>query len=300
MRITLRRAFACLGALFALSTSLVSTVHAEGVLDRVAKGGPLVIAHRETSIPFSYVQDGKPVGYALDLCLRIAEQVRRQTGAKNMPVQLMLVTPANRVEMIKTGKADLECGSTTNNASRRKDVSFTLAHFITGARILVRADSKIDAVDGLAGKKVVSTKGTTPLAALEQLNRARYLQMELLIAPDHAAAFEMVQKGQADAFVMDDVLLAGLAASSKDPSAVKIVGRFLTTEPLAIMLPKDDDAFKKLVDDEMRRMIKSGEINSLYDKWFTQPIPPMQRSLNLPTSYLLKDFWKYPTDQLPG
>ncbi|QIL81744.1 amino acid ABC transporter substrate-binding protein [Diaphorobacter sp. HDW4A] len=298
MRITLRRAFACLGVLFALSTSI--TAQAEGVLDRIAKGAPLVIAHREASIPFSYVQEGKPVGYALELCLRIAEQVRKQTGAKDMPVQLMQVTPANRVEMVKSGKADLECGSTTNNATRRKDVSFTMAHFITGARILVAADSKIDSVDDLAKKNVVSTKGTTPLAALEQLNRARYLQMTILTAPDHAAAFEMVQKGQADAFVMDDVLLAGLAASSTDPKAVKLVGRFLTTEPLAIMLPKDDLAFKKLVDDEMRRMIKSGEINALYDKWFTKPIPPMQRSLDLPTSYLLRDFWKYPTDQLPG
>ncbi|MBF5003986.1 amino acid ABC transporter substrate-binding protein [Diaphorobacter caeni] len=299
MRNTLLRAFACLGALFALSSS-ITTAHAEGVLERVAKGAPLVIAHREASIPFSYVQDGKPVGYALELCLRIAEQVRKQAGAKDMPVQLLMVTPANRVEMVKTGKADMECGSTTNNAARRKDVSFTIAHFITGARILVPAGSKIEAIDDLTKKKVVSTKGTTPLAALEQLNRARYLQMDIVTAPDHAAAFEMVKKGQADAFVMDDVLLAGLAAGSDEPKAVKIVGRFLTTEPLAIMLPKDDVAFKKLVDDEMRRMIKSGEINALYDKWFTKPIPPAQRSLNLPASYLLRDFWKYPTDQLPG
>ena len=299
MGTTLRRAFTCLSAFLAFS-SAASIAQAEGVLDRVAKGGTLVIAHREASIPFSYVHDGKPMGYALDLCLRLAEQVRKQTGAKLMPVQLMAVTPANRVEMVKTGKADMECGSTTNNAARRNDVGFTVAHFITGARILVRSDSKIDSADDLTKKKVVSTKGTTPLAALEQLNRARYLQMEILTAPDHAAAFEMVQKGQADAFVMDDVLLAGLAASSKDPKGVKIVGRFLTTEPLAIMLPKNDAAFKKLVDDEMRRMIKTGEINALYDKWFTQPIPSAQHSLNLPASYLLKDFWKYPTDQLPG
>lgn len=288
-------AFACLGA-FALPVA----AQAQGVLDRVAKGEPLVIAHREASIPFSYVNSGKPVGYALDLCLRIAEQVRKQTGAKEMPVKFLLVTPANRVEMVKTGKADLECGSTTNNAARRKDVDFTYAHFITGARALVSANSKFERIEDLEKKKVASTKGTTPLAALEQLNRARYLQMDIVIAPDHDAAFAMLQKGEVDAFVMDDVLLAGLAANTKDPKAYKIVGRFLTTEPLAIMLPKDDPAFKKLVDVEMRRLISTGEINVMYNKWFSQPIPPTGNSLNLPVSFLLKDFWKYPTDQLPG
>ncbi|MPM81969.1 Glutamate/aspartate import solute-binding protein [bioreactor metagenome] len=296
MRTIQWRALACLGALVVGTGS----AQAEGVLDRIAKGGPLVIAHREASIPFSYVQDGKPIGYAMDLCLKLADQVRRQTGMKDMPVQFLQVTPATRVEVVKTGKADLECGSTTNNAARRKDVGFTLAHFITGARMLVPADSKIERLEDLTHKKVVSTKDTTPLAALEQSNRARYLQMNILTAPDHAAAFEMVQKHQADAFVMDDVLLAGLAASSDDPKALKIVGRFLTTEPLAIMLPKDDEAFKKLVDDEMRRLISSGEINAIYDKWFIKPIPPARQPLDLPASYLLKDFWKYPTDQLPG
>lgn len=295
MRNILWRASACLGLIVTAAAA-----HADGVLDRVAKGAPLVIAHREASIPFSYVHQGKPIGYALDLCLRIAEQVRKQAGVKDMPVQFVQVTPANRVDVVKTGKADLECGSTTNNAARRQDVDFTVAHFITGARILVPAGSKVERLEDLEQKKVVSTKGTTPLAALEQANRARYLRMNILTAPDHDAAFAMVQKGEADAFVMDDVLLAGLSANSADPKAMKIVGRFLTTEPLAIMLPKGDEAFKKLVDTEMRRLISSGEIHALYDKWFLKPIAPAQHSLNLPVSYLLKDFWKYPTDQLPG
>ncbi len=299
MRSFLWRAYACLGFLACAAVASVPA-QAEGVLDRVAKGAPLVIAHREASIPFSYLNDGKPVGYALDLCLRIAEQVRKQTGAKAMPVSFLMVTPANRVEIVKTGKADMECGSTTNNAARRQDVDFSLAYFITGARMLVRADSKIERIEDLEKKKVVSTKGTTPLAALDQVNRARYLQMNIVTAPDHNAAFAMVESGEVEAFVMDDVLLAGLASNSKNPKAFKIVGRFLTTEPLAIMLPKGDAEFKKLVDAEMRRLISSNEIQAVYDKWFTKPIPPNQHSLDLPISYLLKDFWKYPTDQLPG
>ncbi|WP_353234700.1 amino acid ABC transporter substrate-binding protein [Diaphorobacter ruginosibacter] len=297
MRTILRPALACLCA---LAAALVAPARAEGVLDRVARGEPLVIAHREASVPFSFVYQGKPVGYAMDLCLRIAEQVRKKTGARDMQVKFLQVTPANRVEMVKTGKADMECGSTTNNAARRQDVSFSLAYFITGARILVPADSKVTRIEDLEKKKVVSTKGTTPLSVLDQINRTRFLQMNIIAAPDHDAAFDMVIKGQADAFVMDDVLLAGLAASSENQKAAKIVGRFLTTEPLAIMLPKGDEAFIKLVDEEMRNLIASREINAIYDKWFTRPIPPGNRALGLPASHLLKDFWKYPTDQLPG
>ena len=239
------------------------------------------------------------MGYALDLCLHIAEVVRKKTGMKNMPVQLVQVTPANRIEMVKTGKADMECGSTTNNAERRKDVAFTIPHFITGARLLVPAASTVTRMEDLEGKKLVSTKGTTPYKAAEQANRERLMRIQMVEAPDHEAAVVMVEKGQADAFVMDDVLLYGLAANRPDPKALKVVGRFVTTEPLAIMLPKNDPEFKKLVDEEMRRLIVSNEINAIYDKWFMQPIAPTHRALNLPVSYLLRDFWKYPTDQVP-
>lgn len=273
---------------------------AAGVLERVSAGGKLVIAHRESSIPFSYVDaDKKPVGYAVDLCLKLAEAVRKRTGAKAMPVEFMQVTPANRIAMVAEGKADLECGSTTNNAERRQKVAFTIAHFITGARMLVRADSKIDRIEDMDGKKLVSTKGTTPLKAADQANRERLLNITILEAPDHAKAVDMVEKGEADAFVMDDVLLYGLASNRPKPEALKVVGKFLTTEPLAIMLPKDDPEFKKLVDEEMRRLIVSKEIQAIYDKWFLKPIPPSNKALNLPVSYLLRDFWKYPSDFVP-
>ena len=278
-----------------------SAASAQGVLERVSAGGKLVIAHRESSVPFSYIdsKSGKPVGYAVDLCLRLAEVVRKKTGKKDMPVEFLAVTPANRIAMIEQGKADMECGSTTNNAERRQKVAFTVPHFITGARLLVKSGSPIDKVEDLNGKKLVSTKGTTPLKAADQANRERLMGITILEAPDHAKAVEMVEKGEADAFVMDDVLLYGLAAGRPNPGALKVVGRFMTTEPLAIMLPKNDPEFKKLVDEEMRRLINSRDVYPIYEKWFAKPIPPNNTTLNLPVSYLLRDFWKYPTDQVP-
>lgn len=284
-------------ALGALGLSALSGVSAAGVLDKIQAGGALVIAHRESSVPFSYIdtRSGKPVGYALDLCLRLAEALRKQTGRKDMKVEFLMVTPANRMAVIEQGKADMECGSTTNNAQRRQTVAFTVPHFITGARMLVKADSTINAMEDLKGKKLVSTKGTSPMALVTQANRQRLMGITIVEAPDHARALEMVEKGEADAFVMDDVLLNGLAAARPDPRALKVVGKFLSTEPLAIMLPKADTAFKKLVDEEMKRIITSREIHPIYEKWFLQPIPPSSTNLNLPISYLLRDFWKYPT-----
>ncbi|WOI44210.1 amino acid ABC transporter substrate-binding protein [Acidovorax sp. BLS4] len=274
-------------------------VSAQGVLERVTVGGKLVLAYRESSVPFSYVDAGKPLGYAVELCQRIAEVVRKKTGRKDMEVEFVPVTSANRMETIEKGRADMECGSTTNNAERRQVVAFTVPHFITGARLLVPAQSNVDRIEDLSGKKLVSTKGTTPLKAVQQINRERLLQINIVEAPDHARAVEMVEKGEADAFAMDDVLLYGLASNRPNPAALKVVGKFITTEPLAIMLPKNDPAFKKVVDDEMRRLITSREIYPIYDKWFAQPIPPSNRALNLPVSYLLRDFWRYPTDQVP-
>ncbi len=287
-----------IGALALCSMSLVS---AKPVLERVAAGDKFRIGYRESSVPFSYVdsKSGKPVGYALDICLQLAEVVRKKTGLKDIPIQLVLVKPAERIDMVATGQVDMECGSTTNNADRRQKVAFTIPHFITGARFLVRSDSKMTRMEDLGGKTLVSTKGTTPLKAANQANLERLMRIKIVEAPDHAKAVEMVEKGEADAFVMDDVLLYGLAANRPNPSALKVVGRFLTTEPLAIMLPKNDPEFKKLIDDEMRRLINSRDIYAIYDKWFMKPIPPANKPLNLPPSYLLKDFWKYPTDQVP-
>jgi ABC-type amino acid transport substrate-binding protein len=277
-----------------------SSATAGVVLDRIKERGKIVIAHRESSVPFSYVgADRKPVGYAVDLCLRVAEAVRKNLQLKALPVEFVPVTPSDRIAAVAEGRADMECGSTTNNAERRQKVAFTVPHYITGARFMVRADSNVDSLAGFEGKKLVSTIGTTPLKAIAAANRERLLRIQILEAPDHARAREMVERGEADGFAMDDVLLFGLIAGSADPSKLKVVGKFLTIEPLAIMLPKDDPAFKRIVDDEMKRMISTHEAHAIFDRWFMRPIPPNNTALNLPMNYLLKDFWKYPTDQVP-
>ena len=272
---------------------------AEPTLDRIKNSGRIVLAHRESSVPFSYVDAGKPVGYAMDLCAKLAEAVRKKLRMPSLNIETLLVTPANRLQVVAEGKADLECGSTTNNAERRQTVAFTVPHYVTGARYLVRADSTLTELRDFQGKKVVSTKGTTPLKALNKANTQGLLRIQVLEAADHAQALDMVDKGDADGFVMDDVLLYGLVAGHANPGRFKVVGKYLTIEPLAIMLQKGDPAFKKLVDDEMRRLIFSREAHALHDRWLVQPIPPRKVALNLPMNYLTRDFWKFPSDSVP-
>lgn len=283
-----------------LSCALTAQAQSGHLLDRIRSDKKLVLAHRESSVPFSYADSqGRPVGYALEICLQLAKAVQQSLSLDRLEVGYLQVTPANRIEVIEKGQAQLECGSTTNNAARRQQVDFTIPHFITGARFLVKADSPIDRIDHPALRRVVSTRNTTPLAALRRIDFERMLRLEIIEAEDHQAAVRMVEEGKADAFAMDDVLLYGLAAGRADPRALKVVGRFFTTEPLAIMLPRNEPGFKKIVDDEMRRLIYSGEIQQIYRRWFETPIPPNNVALNLPASYLLRDLWKYPTDKMP-
>ena len=286
--------------LVALGCLLAASVQAATVLERVSAGGKLVIAHRESSVPFSYVdsQSGKPVGYAVDLCLRLAEVVRKKTGKKDMEVEFVAVTPANRITMIEQGKADMECGSTTNNAERRQKVAFTIPHFITGARLLVKSDSLIDGIDHPRLRRLVSTAQTTPLDAARRMANDRGLSTTFIEVTEHDQAVAMVEKGEADAFAMDDALLYGLKANRPNPAALKVVGRFMTMEPLSIMLPRGDPDFKKLVDDEMRRLIHSQDMRALYDRWFRQPIAPRGGVLNLSPSYMLQEVWKFPSDRV--
>lgn len=259
----------------------------------------MTIAHRESSIPFSYVlPDKKPTGYAVDLCLRIVDVLKKRLN-QPITVDYLPVTPANRIAAIAEGRADFECGSTTNNVERRKTVAFTVPHYITGARYLVRSDSSIKDLNGFEGKRLVSTKGTTSLKAINQLNRERLLRINVIEVPDHARAMEMVATEQADGFVMDDVLLYGLVAGQSDPAKFKVVGKFLTIEALAIMMSKHDADLKKIADDEMKRLIVKREAHALYARWFETQIPPNGGNLRLSMSYLLKDFWRYPTDRVP-
>jgi len=270
------------------------------VLDRIRATGRITLAHRESSVPFSYLDaSGKPVGYALDLCLHMADAVKNALGLRELTVAYLPVTPQNRIEAITRGRADLECGSTTNNAERRTQVAFTVPHYVTGVRYLVRSDSPVLELAQFEGRKLVSTKGTTALDTVVHANHDRLLHINVLEAPDHRQAMEMVERGQADGFAMDDVLLYGMIASHPHPELFKVVGKFLTIEPLAIMMGKDDAAFKRIVDDEMKRLIRTREAQAIYERWFGRPIPPQHVALNLPMHYLLKDFWKYPTDVVP-
>ncbi len=267
------------------------------VLDRIRTSGHIVLAHRESSVPFSYYDAGKkPVGYALDLCKDIAEAVRKHLGLKTIAIDYLPITTATRIGAIAGGKADLECGSTTNNAERRQKVAFTIPHYITGSRFAVRADSPIAELSQFEGHVLVSTAGSTPFKAVDEANRDRLLRIDVRAVPDNAKAMEMLANKTADGFAMDDVQLYGLIAESANPAQFKVVGKFLTIEPLAIMMSKDDPAFKKVVDDEMRHLIRSGEAEKIYDRWFMTPIPPKNVSMNLPMSYLLRDSWKYPSD----
>ncbi|WP_371816949.1 amino acid ABC transporter substrate-binding protein [Rhodoferax sp. AJA081-3] len=285
----------------AVLLALASAATAGPTLDRIRVTGKVVLGHRESSVPFSYMDaDKKPVGYALDLCLKLADAVKKKLDMKTLNVEYVMVTPSNRISLVEEGKVDMECGSTTNNAERRNKVAFTVPHYITGARYMVRANNPATDLVGLENQRVVSTKGTTPLKAIERANRERVLRLTLQEAPDHARAVEMVEKSESDAFIMDDVLLYGLIASRAQPEKLKVIGKFLTVEPLAIMLPKGDPEFKAILDNEMKRLIVSREAHVIYDRWFLKPIPPKNTPLNLPMNYLLRDFWKYPTDQVPG
>jgi len=283
-----------------LAVLVLPSALAETVLERVAKGGSLQVGYRDASVPFSYLDgNAKPVGYALDLCLNIAEAIRKKAGAKAMKIEMVPVSSANRIQLVADGKVDLECGSTTNNAERRTKVAFAIPHFITGARLMVLTTSPATRLEDLQDKVVVSTKGSTPLKALVQANRDRLLHLNIVEAPDHQKAVEMVEKGEAEAFVMDDVLLYGLRAGREKPESLKIIGKFLTTEALAIAMPKEDVELKKLADSTLRQLIQSKQINAIYAKWFSSPIPPKNAVLNLPESYLLREYWAYPTDFVP-
>ena len=268
-------------------------------LAKIRDAQTITIAHREASLPFSYLDDNKkPIGYAVDLCLKIADAIKRELKLPKLDVVYLAVTPSSRIPAIVDGKADLECGSTTNNVERRKQVAFTIPHFVAAARMLVRADSGIRNWSDLRDKRVVTTKGTTTVKLLNDRDKVRALGLKLIEAGDHAESFGKVEKGEAEAFPMDDVLLYGLRAKAKEPSKFLVVGDLLSTEPYAIMLRKDDASFKAMVDKEMGRIINEGELVKLYDKWFMHPIPPSSLNMNMPMGYLLRDALRFPTDKV--
>lgn len=275
-----------------------SAASAQSTLDKVKASGAIGVAYRESSIPFSYLDDkAQPVGFGFEICGRIVDEVKKATGRPDLKVNLQSVTSANRIPLLVNGTIDIECGSTTNNSDRAKQVAFAINYFYTGTRFLVRSDSGIKSLADLNGKVLVSTTGTTNFRILRTLISENKLPIELIGAKDHAEAALLVQSGRAAAFGMDDILLYGLRASSANPAELAVVGESIQVEPYAIMLRKDDPAFKQLVDGVLAGLMKSGEFEKLYRKWFLSPIPPKGIVLNAPMGKELQDNLKALSDK---
>jgi ABC-type amino acid transport substrate-binding protein len=285
-------------AFTALALSVLATPALAQTLDKVKASGSITVAYRESSIPFSYLDDkAQPTGFGWEICGRIVDEVKKATGRADLKVATQAVTSANRIPLLQNGTIDVECGSTTNNSDRGKQVAFATNYFYTGTRFLVKAGSPIKGLKDLAGKKVVSTTGTTNFRIMRGLNEEQKLGFELLGAKDHGESQLLVQSGRADAFAMDDILLYGLAASSANPADWAVVGEAIQVEPYAIMLRKDDPAFKTLVDGVLARLMDSGEFATLYRKWFQSPIPPRFTPLGAPMSKELMDNLKAKSDK---
>lgn len=285
-------------ALSLLACALPLLAQAETTLEKVRQSGVIGVAYRESSIPFSYLDDkAQPVGFGVDICNKVVDAVKKSTGRADLKVQLQAVTSANRIPLLQNGTIDIECGSTTNNSERGKQVAFATNYFYTGTRFLVKAGAPVKSIADLAGKPVVSTSGTTNYKILRNLNEEKKLGFELLGAKDHAESALMVQTGRAVAFGMDDILLYGLKASAANPAELAVVGEAIQVEPYAIMVRREDPAFKKLVDDTIAGLIQSGEFETLYKKWFLSPIPPKGINLQAPMSQELRDNLKALSDK---
>ena len=280
----------------ALATAFAAGAQAQ-TLDKIKKDGAITIGHRDSSMPFSYFDDKQqPVGYSMDICMKIADAVKAELKMPNLKVNLNPVTSATRIPLMANGTIDLECGSTTNNIDRQKQVSFAPTTFVTANRLVAKKASNIAKLDDMKGKSLVSTSGTTNIKQVTELNGSRGLGMNIAAAKDHAEAFLMVETGRSVAFAMDDILLYSLVANSKTPADYAITSEALSVEPYGIMMRKDDPEFKKLVDTAVINLMKSGEIEKIYAKWFMSPIPPKGINLNVPISAVLKKTFATPTD----
>src|SRR6202047_4109838 len=269
-----------------------------GTLKKIKETGTITIGYRDSSIPFSYLDDNqKPIGFAIDICLRIVDAVKKELKLDKLAVEFNPVTSSTRIPLLANGTIDLECGSTTNNPDRLKQVAFTNTHFLTATRFISKKASKLNSIEDLKGKSVVSTSGTTNIKQLTETNAARNLGINIIPAKEHAESFLLVETDRAAAAVLDDILLASFVAGSKDPEAYVIsTDAFSKPEPYGIMLRKDDPAFKKVADAATAALYQSADGQKLYDKWFMQKIPPKGLNLNAPIGAELKKAFAKPSD----
>lgn len=281
------------------SAAILSQLSSADTLDRIKKSQAVNIAYRESALPFSYLSDSKaPVGYTIDICKKMVDALKKELKLPQLKINFLPVTADNRIEAMTSGKADMECGSTSNTADRRKVVDFTIPHFFSTLRMMVKTSSGIKNWTDLKGKKVVFTKGTSTDKFILERDKVRALNMKLVEGKDHSDSFNMLETNQVDAFAQDEALLFGLKAKAKDPSKLTIVGDPLASEAYAIMLPKGDAAFKKFIDAEMARQMTDGEITKLHEKWFTKPIQPNNMNLAWPMGALLKETIRFPSDKV--
>ncbi len=280
--------FAVTGGAFAQANDTIAKAKASGVI---------TMGVRDSSGALSYtLGDGKYTGYHYEICQHVIADLEKAVG-KKLEVKYVPVTSQNRIPLVQNGTVDIECGSTTNNATRQKDVSFLVTTFVEEVRIAVKANSGITAIAQLNGKNVATTTGTTSVQTLRKNERATGVDFKEIFGKDHSDSFLLLESGRADAFVMDGAILAGNIATAKNPAEFKIVGEVLSVEPIAIMIRKDDPAFKKMADDTVKGMMKSGEMAKLWDKWFMQPIPPKNTRVGYAASESTKAAWANPNDK---
>ena len=275
-----------------------ATSNTNGTLNKIKESGTIVVGHRDSSIPFSYIADNpnQPIGYAHDLEMKVVEAVKQKLNMPDLKIRYNLITSQTRIPLVQNGTVDFECGSTTNNAERQKQVAFSNGFFEIGTRLLTKKDSGITGFDDLKGKTLVTTAGTTSERYIREYNADKKMDINVISAKDHGEAFLMLENGRADAFMMDDVLLAGEKAKAKNPDEWVIVGEPQSFEIYGCMMRKDDPEFKAVVDEALANVFKSGEINSIYDKWFLNPIPPKNVNLKFEMSDNLKALIANPHD----
>jgi glutamate/aspartate transport system substrate-binding protein len=296
--VSLAVAVACVAAQATVGGLPAQAEELSGTLKKIRDTGSIALGFRDSSIPFSYLDDDqKPIGYAMDICYAIVDAVKRELKFDRLAIELVPVSSSTRIPLLANGTIDLECGSTTNNPERQRQVAFSHTHFLTATRFISKKANKLDRIEDLRGKSVVATSGTSNIKQLIEANAARNLGINVIHAKDHAEAFLMVENDRAVAFAMDDILLAAFAVGARNPEIYAISSEaFSKPEPCGIMLRRDDPAFKKVVDEATAALYRSAEGPKLYDKWFMQKIPPKGLNLLVPMGAELRHEFADPSD----
>lgn len=298
-KISRRTAVAVATCLFATTAAgVASAAELTGTLKKIHDTGSITLGYRESSVPFSYINsDGKPVGYAFTVCKRVADAVQKELGLKSLDIKYQAVTSANRIPLIQNGTVDIECGSTTNSLKRQKEAAFSMSYFGIQVTAAVWKSSGITKLEDLNGKTIALTSGTTAVALVKDFEKKNGLHFRYLMTKEFSDSMKLVANKRADAFIIDDVLLAGQIATLPNPEDFTIVDAALSVEPYGAMFRKDDPQFKTVVDATVTSMISSGELADLYKKWFESPIPPKNSNLNFKMNSFTKELFEHPSDK---